>query len=529
MIKIQANCGLIGILSPEEDRVQAEICNVAQAMGLDIRLWSIDSGFTIPGVRLEADDVDPDTKKPLGRVQNSMVEPDEALDAAANFGKCLVVFRDFHPFIAGDSPANIPIIRKVKEVGASLRNASAPTFIFLSGEIKLPLELQSEISLLEWELPDEKVLLSVVEGAKDSVKPDVREKLPADLDPFVQALRGLTLREAETALTCSLADVGTFEVEVLMKEKKSIVARDGLLEWIEPTMSLDDIGGLEVLKGFVLQRRLAWGKEAREFGLPFPKGILATGIAGCGKSLLAIALAVCWKIPLIRLSISRLMGGIVGETEANWRKVKAVLKAIGRCVLWIDEVEKGMAGTGGSGASDGGVSKRLLGEILTFMQENDGGIFVYATSNDVTQLPPEFLRKGRFDELFFVDLPHEAERRKIWEIHLSKRGREPSAFNVGYLSEMSGGYSGAEIEAAVVSGLFSAFDDLQSDSPSGKSESDHVEVALMKSTPLSETKKKEIEEIRKWAEGKATMASTPEERAVQPTNRFADVTKIDVN
>nr|WP_246385357.1 AAA family ATPase [Armatimonas rosea] len=268
------------------------------------------------------------------------------------------------------------------------------------------------------------------------------------------------------------------------------------------------------------QRTASFTDAARQYGLPEPKGVLLLGVQGCGKSLTAKAIGSLWKLPLLRLDVGKIFGGIVGQSEENIRKAISTAESVAPCVLWIDELEKGFSGTQSSGSSDGGTTSRVFGTFLAWMQDKKAPVFVIATSNDVTALPAELLRKGRFDEIFFVDLPSKAERKEIFDIHLKKRGRDPKNFNTEELGRVSVGFSGAEIEQAVVSALFSAFADSKKDAKTGEETIREVTVDDLKrsikiSVPLSVTMQESIDHLRNWADERARPVSSVQAESAQ--------------
>jgi SpoVK/Ycf46/Vps4 family AAA+-type ATPase len=297
-----------------------------------------------------------------------------------------------------------------------------------------------------------------------------------------------------------------------LDEKRQTIRKSGILEFVNVDIALDDIGGLENMKRWLEKRNNSWLDQAKKYELPAPKGVLITGVPGCGKSLTAKAIAAAWGLPLLRMDIGKIFAGLVGSSEQNMRTAIRTAEAIAPCVLWIDEIEKGFSGASGTG--DSGTSSRVFGSFLTWMQEKTKSVFVIATANNIDKLPPEFLRKGRFDEIFFVDLPTKAERRIIWNVHLKKRLK--SAEVVGdlkidqqlsdRLAEISEGYSGAEIEQAVIIGLFEAFSEQRS-----ISEQDLTK-ALVNMVPLSVTQSENIEAIRDWANVRAVAATSQEDR-----------------
>jgi SpoVK/Ycf46/Vps4 family AAA+-type ATPase len=295
-----------------------------------------------------------------------------------------------------------------------------------------------------------------------------------------------------------LTDAG---VELVLAEKKQIVRRDGSLEFYEAREALDDVGGLDVLKGWLSRRVAAFTEDAREYGLPTPKGILVLGVQGCGKSLLAKAVSRAWGMPLLRLDLGRVFGRYIGESEASIRRAIQTAEAVAPAILWIDELEKGFAGAS-SESHDTGVSARVLGTFLTWMQEKRKPVFVFATANQIRNLPPELLRKGRFDELFFVDLPTPPEREEIFAVHLRKRRRDPADFHLAPLVERTEGFTGAEIEQVVTEALYAAYADHRR--PLAQSDLEHAATEII---PLAVTMKEALAGMRHWAASRARKAS----------------------
>jgi len=291
------------------------------------------------------------------------------------------------------------------------------------------------------------------------------------------------------------------------------VKKSGLLEIIETRESLESIGGLDVMKDWLLKRRNAFTQRAVDYGLPPAKGLLIIGIAGTGKSLSAKVTAQVFGVPLLKLDAGRLYGGLVGQSEANLRSVIQTAEAIAPCCLWLDELEKGLAGSKSSGSTDGGTSARVLGSLLSWMSEKTAPVFVVATANDVTQLPPELLRAGRWDQMFFVDLPNQAEREAIWSIQIRKHGRNPADFDPVQLARASEGLTGSEIEAVFVDSLYDAFD--------REAEPTDLDIAraLTDFVPLSKTMAEQITALRTWAKGRARYATSPQ--AAQKLRRIA--------
>jgi SpoVK/Ycf46/Vps4 family AAA+-type ATPase len=289
-------------------------------------------------------------------------------------------------------------------------------------------------------------------------------------------------------------------VGLILEEKKRVIRKSGILEYHDAQQNLSDVGGLEHLKEWIRKRSVAFSEQARSFGLPPPKGVLLLGVQGCGKSLSAKAISQVWNLPLLRLDMGRIFSSLVGSSEENMRRAISTAESVAPAILWIDEIEKAFAGTRG-GDSDAGTSSRVFGTFLTWLQEKSAPVFVIATANNIATLPPELLRKGRLDEIFFVDLPTPEERKEIFRIHLRQRRRAPEAVDLDALAAASEGFSGSEIEQAVVAALYDAFDhgrDLTTDD---------LLKATTASIPLSKTMKEEIDRLRRWAGDRARNAS----------------------
>ncbi|MCF7734038.1 MAG: AAA family ATPase [Akkermansiaceae bacterium] len=304
---------------------------------------------------------------------------------------------------------------------------------------------------------------------------------------------------------------------VVAREKARTLKRNGLVEVVEATTSLDDIGGLGLLKDWLVRRGGAFSASAKAYGLPAPKGLLIVGIPGTGKSLTAKATAGAFGLPLLRLDMGRVFGGIVGQSEANLRSVIQTAEAIAPCVLWIDEIEKGFSGSKSSGSTDGGTSSRVFGSFLSWMQEKEKPVFVVATANDVSKLPPEFLRKGRFDEMFFVDLPDALERAQIWDIVIARHGRKPTGFDTVVLARACEQFTGAEIEAVFIDALHEAYADGREPRPK-----DILE-AMTHTVPLAQLMDGQTAALRHWAKGRAREAASRAAPAARNGRRMTEV------
>jgi SpoVK/Ycf46/Vps4 family AAA+-type ATPase len=311
---------------------------------------------------------------------------------------------------------------------------------------------------------------------------------------MIKSAQGLTLDEIESAFARSFVENRRLVVDTILEEKKQIVRKSGLLEFYPAENSFADVGGHDLMKEWLDKRKKSFTEKAKDFGIPVPKGVLMLGVQGCGKSLVAKAIAASWNLPLLKLDVGRIFGSLVGQSEENIRKAIRVAESVAPCCLWADELEKGFAGVSGGGSGDSGTSQRVFATFLTWMQEKKKPVFLIATANDVSKLPPELLRKGRFDEIFFIDLPEQKEREEIFAIHLKKRKREPSAFDLTALGHATKSFSGAEIEQVVVASLYVAFD------LDRELTQDDLMAEAKAQVPLSVMMSEEIDELRTWAQ-----------------------------
>lgn len=469
------------IVSPEEQRVEAELKQIATDLKFGLHTWSAATGLL-------------DTAKGSMRQCNDPLEVLLAIDEMPE--QSIVLLRDLHLFLLDPNPV---LIGQMKAVLQKAKTQSK-TLIVLGCRLALPPELERELTVVEFALPGKVELSRVLDGILESAK------LPAladqERETTLDSACGLTTIEAENAFALSVVEAKSIVPAVIAREKAQAVKKNGLLEIIETTELLDSIGGLDVLKTWLLKRRDAFSKRAVEYGLPTPKGLLIVGIPGTGKSLTAKATAKVFGVPLLKLDAGRIFAGLVGQSEANLRSVMQTAEAIAPCCLWIDEIEKGMAGSKSSGATDGGTSARVFGSFISWMQEKKSAVFIVATANDVSQLPPEMLRKGRWDELFFVDLPNQEERGAIWRIQIVKYGRDPKEFDTVQLARATDGLTGAEIENAFIEALHGAFDE--------EKEPTDLTIAqvLTEFVPLSKLMAEEISGLRNWAKGRARFATS---------------------
>lgn len=493
---IRARYPLIYVLSWEEQRVLSYVAKVAARLDKKMFEWSTTTGLVPSGTSLQSrKNRDSATQDPLAALDNVMDLVDPAL----------YVFKDFHPFLVRQKMA---VVRRLREVAVCLKN-TYKTILLVSPILEIPPELEKDLTVIDFEMPKredfEALLNRVIEEVKANPKLNVKldEKIKEEI---VHALLGLTLAEGENVLAKTLVQqrgLSEKSVEIILGEKKQIIRKSGLLEYYDSEESLETVGGLDALKTWLRKRSLAFSSNAREYGLPPPRGVLLLGVQGCGKSLVAKAVSHLWHIPVLRFDVGRLFGSLMGSSEQNVRRAIKVAESVAPTVLWIDEIDKAFRGSRDSGASaDGGTGARVFGTLLTWLSEKKAAVFVVATANDISQLPPELLRKGRFDEIFFVDLPSTVERKEIFRVHLGKRKQDPQEFDLEELVRHSGGFSGAEIEESITSALFDTFYEKKEMSTAG------LLASLRETVPLSKTMSEEIEGLRRWAEGRARVATS---------------------
>lgn len=462
-----------------------------------IYIWTQTDGLRCP----ERNSDVKDTQNPVKAL--SFVEKSE--------DNAIFIFKDLHVYLGfGGRPADFALIRKMRDIIPELRESeNRKNVVLISPELIIPEDMQKEISVFDFPLPDADEITQTLDRmiTQNELTPALT---PAEKKKLAESALGLTLQEAENAFSRAIVHnkgLDANAIKVIFDEKNQVIKKNGILEFIKSELSIGDIGGLENLKNWLSKRNNSWLDSARKYNLPAPKGVLITGIPGCGKSLTAKAMSAIWQLPLLKLDMGRIFSGIVGSSEENMRKAIKTAEAVSPSILWIDEIEKGFSGHQGTG--DSGTSGRIFATFLTWMQEKSSPVFVIATSNDISSLPAELLRKGRFDEIFFVDLPTAAERKRIFEIHLTKRiaGSEfEGSITIddallGRLADISEGFSGAEIEQAVISAMYEAFFEKR-----GITQAD-LENAVRSTVPLSVTQKEQIKRLRDWANVRAVSAT----------------------
>jgi len=485
-ILISSRTPLIAIETLEEERVEQALERVAQRLRIPLFVWTMTRGLRRSG------SLEPlyDTKELLKALRNLSELPNEGV----------YLMKDLHRSL-GDATV-VRMLQDLTHVFSRDRRA----MVLTAPRVELPSELAALASLVKLELPSQTDLRALAQEVFGNLARQHKLGPAPDsdiLDKIAAALRGLTLFEAERALTRAVLDDLTLsarDIEVIAEMKKELLSRERVLDCVPEREGLDDVGGLGGLKAWLEKRRKAFTPEAKEFGIPAPRGILLLGVQGCGKSLAAKAVAKAWELPLLRLEPGRLFDKFIGESEKNLDRALATAERMAPCVLMIDEIEKGFASVASS-ESDGGLSRRILGRLLGWLQDREAPVFLVATCNQITALPPELMRKGRFDEIFFIDLPALDERRQIFTVHLARRHRDPAAFDLTALAEASEGFSGAEIEQAVVSALYTAF------ARGAELATEHILEEIKATKPLSVTRAEDVEALREWARGRAVPAS----------------------
>jgi AAA+ superfamily predicted ATPase len=492
---IRSKYAVIRLDTEDEDRARILLKHLADRLEVPFFVWSRTKGLRRDDDAAEQAE---DPLKKLSRVYGSL-EPSAALaHAEGSEISAIYQFEGLGAYL-GD-----------KIVASRLKDASRAFTqrvgaIVLTGPVEaLPEELKASTAVFRLPAPAPEEYRALLEGIIQdlSQRMTVRVVLTAaEVDRLLENLKGLTLMEAGKILTKGIVEDGVVDAAALrgvLEAKKAIIERDGLLEYSPTHEQFDSVASLEGLKGWLAKRKelIVNPRKGAKFGLSFPRGVLLLGVQGCGKSLCAKAVAAEWGLPLLRLDPSSLYNKFFGESEKNFQRAIKTAEKLAPVVLWIDEIEKAFA----QGSNDDGTSQRILGTFLNWLQDRKGEVFVVATANDIARLPPEFIRKGRFDEIFFVDLPDAPARRAIFRIHLAKRGQDVARFDLEKLVAATSGYSGAEIEQAVVSGLYTAF------SADRGLDTELVLQEVMSTLPLSQTMKEKVESLREWARTRTVSA-----------------------
>ena len=496
-VLVRARYPLIYVVSFEEKRVFEALKTEDRLKNKRFYRWTVTDG-------LRTDD---------GTYLSEFKDPIKILEYIKQL-ECdgIFVLEDYHHFM------NEPIvIRKLRDLGHCLKESSSKkNVVFVSPVLKVPLELEKEMTVVDYKLPDKEEIRKSALRIADGVGGEVSDSIKNEdfLNKVVEAALGLTLEEAENVFAKSVIESGCFDLKIILSEKEQIIRKSGVLEYYHVSENMAGVGGLEELKNWLHKRGKAFSRKARDFGLPEPRGILLLGIPGCGKSLTAKAISSMWQLPLLKLDVGKVFSSLVGSSEENVRRAIATAESIAPSILWLDEMEKGFSGLSSSGQTDGGTTARVFGTFLTWLQEKKTPVFVVATCNSVQELPPELLRKGRFDEIFFVDLPSKEERKEIFRIHLEKRKRDPKSFDLNDLANRTKEFAGSEIEEIIVAGLYDAFDD-------GKDlNQKYLQNVISNMIPLSQTMADKIKITRDWAKIRARAASKAQAAEEKTTRRL---------
>lgn len=474
----------------------------------EVYIWTQTKGFTLNGEVIEG-----------------TMSPDKALDFISKCNKnAIFIMCDFHVYFGVKGrQIDYNVVRKIRDNIAELKTSKyRKNVIFMAPELLIPETMQKEVSLVDLPLPSldeiktklEKMLAQNKQIDTTKLDESIKEKL-------CKAALGLTLQEAENAIALAMVNDGCIDerdLNIILNEKMQVIKKTGILEFINTDIKLSDIGGLENLKNWLNKRNNSWSEAAKKYCLPAPKGVLITGVPGCGKSLTAKAMSAAWQLPLLKLDFGKIFSGIVGSSEENMRKAIKTAEAVAPSILWVDEIEKSLSGINSNG--DSGTSSRIFGTFLTWMQEKTAPVFVIATANNISGLPAELLRKGRFDEIFFVDLPTKNERKEIFKLHLEKRLQDKEVASkieindelYDKLADLTEGYVGAEIEQIVISALYEAFFQKR------PLEISDLENTIKNVVPLSVTQKEQILALRQWANIRAVTATKKDDMAQYASN-----------
>jgi ATP-dependent 26S proteasome regulatory subunit len=473
---------LIYIPTREEERVEEAIAMVAKPMERAIYTWDFVDGYQ-------------GSPNDQGFGQRNPLQALEFLEKLQPNARGVFVLRDFHRFLE-----DISVSRKLRNLARSLKS-QPKNIIILSSQLAIPDDLAEVITVLEFALPT----IAEIKVEVDRLLTVMGKTLaPKDRDNLLQSCQGLSIDRIRRVIGRAIAQHNDFraqDIELILEEKRQTIRQTQILDFYPATAAIADIGGLDNLKEWLMRRGGAFSERARQYGLPAPKGLLLVGIQGTGKSLTAKAIAHSWQLPLLRLDVGRLFGGVVGESESRTRQMIQLAEALAPCVLWIDEIDKAFAGV--DSRSDAGTTSRVFGTFITWMAEKKSSVFVVATANNIQSLPPELLRKGRFDEIFFVGLPSQAERRAIFAVHLSRlRPHQLGEYDLDRLAYETPDFSGAEIEQILVEAMHIGF------SQDRDFNTDDIFAAASQTVPLARTAQEQIQQLQQWAaDGKARLAS----------------------
>jgi AAA+ superfamily predicted ATPase len=474
---------LIYIPTSEEERVEAAIASVTQKLGnRQVYIWDFVDGYQ-------------DNPNNAGLGKRNPLQALEFVEKLPSKAGGVFILRDFSRFLE-----DISVSRKLRNLARSLK-AEPKNLVIVSSQIAIPGELTEVLTVIDFPLPTAAEIRTEIQRLLSTTSQSLSSQL---LDELVRAAQGLTLERVKRVLTRAIAASGQVQpedVDLILEEKRQSIRQTQILDFYPATEQISDIGGLDNLKDWLLRRGGAFSDRARSYGLPHPRGLLLVGIQGTGKSLTAKAIAHHWHLPLLRLDVGRLFGGLVGESESRTRQMISLAEALAPCILWIDEIDKAFSGFEGKG--DAGTTSRVFGTFITWLAEKQSPVFVVATANNIQTLPPEMLRKGRFDEIFFVGLPSQEEREAIFNVHLSRlRPQNLKSYDLKRLAYETPDFSGAEIEQTLIEAMHIGF------SQNRDFATEDVLEAASQIVPLARTANEQIQFLQNWAAaGKARLAS----------------------
>jgi SpoVK/Ycf46/Vps4 family AAA+-type ATPase len=511
---LRARNPLLWIVTREEARAEAHIMEAAAAAGYVPRTWDVAAGVCDMAGRAVRNVGGLDMSETLATIKARS-------EAGGAADRGLWIMRDAHAWL--DGLAGAQPLRALRNLARSLPSApreSAQAIVILTPSATVPPELAGHATVINWALPDRAEIAAILDAALDSLPDDIRAQAAPNgtRDAAIDAAVGLSGEEAQGCFAKSLVTSRKIDPALISSEKRRVIARERVLEWVDPIAGgIDAVGGLDVLKGWLQARKLAYSPAARAYGLPAAKGMLLVGPPGTGKSLTAKAVATAWGVPLLKMDLGALKSKFVGDSEANIRKAFGVIESVGRCVVFLDEIEKAIGGATGGGA-DGGVSSDALGAILNWMQERQGEAFIVATANDATTLPPELMRVGRFDQIWSIDLPTSDERADIMRAALRAHNRGVIDGAEDIARTLCDGFSGSEVASLVPNAMFAAFSDEQREIVAAD-----LATAAGQVVPISKTAPEKIAALREWARTRARSASLAQKDDLRPLGRALDL------
>ena len=506
-LMIRARYSLLYIVGAEEEPIEAVIAQVALQVTPARRVlrWDLVRGWEDNGSGKGS------VMAALDRIGKTAVEE-----------YTIFVLRDLHPILKYPyTDKNAPVVRELRNLTRELKR-SKKTIILTSVALELPEELKEEVTVIDFPLPNVQEIDSLISHVVE--KPQQLQVSGLAREQLVKACQGLSRARIGRVLAKALAakqQINESDIDGVLEEKQQAIRQTGILEFFNSRESLKSVGGLENLKQWVKMRQDAFTDEARRYGIPNPKGVLLVGIQGTGKSLSAKTIACEWRLPLLRLDTGRLFGGIVGESESRVRQMIQLAEAIAPCVLWIDEIDKAFGNIISGGDGDSGTSRRVFGSLITWMQEKTSPVFIVATANNVRILPAELLRKGRFDEIFFLNLPSESERQDIFKVHLQRlRPTRLREFDLGILAKRAENFSGAEIEQVVIDGLYRAFGTFVNGQRRDLMTEDILR-SIEDTVPLAAIARSQIEDLKRWAAEAGARTASNDTHLIDELKRYS--------